>query len=108
MKNKIHFKRFLRIISCVLIVVLVVSGAGLFCNHPDLLIEGTINSFYNEENDSLDYVLIGASAALNDASPTVIWQKSKLAGNNFSVNGCHSDIYVSVLKESLSKQKNAL
>ena len=108
MNNKIHFKRFLRIISCVLIVVLVVSGAGLFCNHPNLLIEGTINSFYNEENDSLDYLLIGASAALNDASPTVIWQKSKLAGNNFSVNGCHSDIYVSMLKESLSKQKNAL
>lgn len=108
MKNKIHFKRFLRIISCVLVVVLVVSGAGLFCNHPDNLVENTINSYYNEQKNSLDYVIVGASAALNDVSPTVIWQKSSLAGNVFCVNGCHSKIYTSLLKEAVSRQKDAL
>lgn len=108
MTKNIHFKRFLRIVSCVLIVVLVVSGAGLFCNHPDNLVENTINSYYNEQKNSLDYVIIGASAAQNDSSPAVIWQNSNLAGNVFCVNGCHSKIYTSLLKEAVSRQNDAL
>ena len=108
MKKKIVFKRFLRIISSVMIILLVVSIASVLCNHPNDLVERNVNSFYNEKENTLDYVVMGSSGAQCAVFPATIWMKSKISGNALCVDGCNSKIYLSILKEILSTQKNAV
>ncbi len=108
MKKKKIIKRTLRIISSTLIVLFVLSVASIFCNHPNDLVERTVRSFYNEKENTLDYVVLGSSAAQCDVFPAAIWKENQMTGNNMCIDGCVSKIYLSLLKEILSTQKDAV
>lgn len=100
--------RIIRIISSLLIVCLVLSFAGILCNHPNDRVEKTVDSFYCEEKNTLDYVVLGSSAAQCAIFPAVIYKESELMGNDLCVDGCNSNIYLSMLKELLSYQKDII
>lgn len=108
MRKNINFKRILRIISSVIIILLVVSIESVLCNHPNNLVERNVNSFYNEKENTLDYVVMGSSAAQYGIFPAIIWKENEITGNTLCVDGCNSKIYLSLLKEILSTQKNAI
>lgn len=102
------YKRFLRIVASIMILVLCTTAANVLSVHNTEILSVNTDSFYNEPFDSLDYVVIGSSATLGDILPNVIWNESKLAGNNISSNGADSRIYKSMLKEVVCTQPNAL
>ncbi len=107
MKNK-YQKRAVRIIAFLLIITLFMFGADVIAVHPDDLADVTLYSFYNEKSNSLDYVVLGASASQCGIYPAVVYKNSGLMGNDLCINGGDAKIYLSMLKELLSKQKNAL
>lgn len=100
-----------RIIALLLSLITIACSLTLFCaicNHPSEVIENTVSSFYREPEGSLDVVMIGSSAAGTDYFPSVVWEKQKITSYCMFVDGCTADIYVSVLKEVLSKQPQAV
>lgn len=108
MEKKKHLKRFLRIIAALLSVVLVIGGFGYILNNPDPESECIIKSFYEEPDNSLDYVIIGSSATSRGINPLEIWKESGLKGCNLSLGAVSSNIYCSVLNEVMAHQKDAL
>lgn len=68
----------------------------------------TTKAFYSEEKDSLDYVVIGSSAAMFAISPLEIYRDTKLKGYNLSMEALISDVYCSMLCEAIERQKNAV
>ena len=107
-KRNVYKKRALRISLTVLFLLAAMIGASILSVHPDVLLEKTLHSFYNEENDSLDYVVLGASATQCGIYPAVIYRERSVTGNCLCVNGGDAKIYLSMLKELLSKQSSPL
>lgn len=106
MKEK--FSRIARILISIVIILISISFFGIVLNHPNGVIENTVKRFYKEEKNSLDYVFMGSSAAQCDICPPVIWNESNLTGYCFSVTAANSDIYLSMLKEIVEYQPNAV
>lgn len=106
-KNSI-IKRTIRIISSILVTVLIVSMAGLICNNPNETVKATVDSFYNEDVDSLDYVVLGSSSAQCGVYPVVLWNENQIAGCDLCVDGGNAKLYISMLKEIVENQKNAI
>lgn len=107
MKN-MFYKRFLRILASIMILVLCTTAANVLSVHNTDILSVNTDSFYNEPFDSLDYVVIGSSATLEDIFPSVIYEETKITGNNISSNGADSRIYKSMLKEIVCSQPNVL
>lgn len=99
-------KRTLRILSSVLVVVIVVQIAGLFCNHPYDNAERTIESFYNQHDTEIDYLVIGASCGYNDMIPVVAWENQGLTGACLCLDSAYFSMYEFILNEALEKYEN--
>ncbi|MGN0005878.1 MAG: hypothetical protein ACI37Z_07895 [Candidatus Gastranaerophilaceae bacterium] len=106
--KKMFFKRFLRILASVMILVLCTTVANVLSVHNTEILSVNTDSFYNEPLDSLDYVVIGSSATLENIFPSVIYEETKITGNNISSYGADSRIYKSMLREIVCTQPNAL
>ena len=101
-------KKVFKIVASLLAVVLVVGACSFICNHPSEEVENTVDSFYREGNDSLDVVFLGSSACNKDFQPIEIWKQSGISSYNFSVGACSGNIYKSILKEIVSRQKKSV
>lgn len=101
--------RLFRVISSVLTILVIVEGAlCIFSNYPRVDYTEGLNSFYNEEENSLDYVVIGSSATLRGIAPHIIENKYGLKGCNISIIGASPELYLEVLEEVIKYQKNPL
>lgn len=101
-------KKLLRWLTSFVAIILAALMCNFVCSHPSEDVENTVNSFYREPNNTLDFVVIGSSAANKDIYPAVFWQEQKITGYNYSIGACSGNIYSSVLREVLSTQKDAL
>lgn len=97
-----------RIVASVLVIALLVINAWFLCCTPHDRVLDSVCSFYNEDKDSLDYVVMGASALQYDILPTEVYKNCGAIGADLCVIGAHSEIYISMLKEVLDNQKNAV
>ena len=102
------FKRIIKIISSILVIAIITGCCCFVCNHPSEEVENTVDSFYREEAESLDVVFLGSSACSKDFQPIEIWKQSGISSYNYSVGACSSNIYKSILKEIVSKQKKSV
>lgn len=106
MKNKY---RILRITASIIIVVFIVTiSSVLFCGIPRNNCEHTVNSFFNEKENTLDYVVVGASGTRCDIFPTVIWNDYKITGNTVHISGFKSNMYIYLIRDVLANQKESL
>ena len=101
-------KKVFKIVSSLLVILLVVGVCSFICNHPSEEVENTVDSFYREDTDSLDVVFLGSSACSKDFHPIEIWKQSGISSYNYSVGACSGNIYKSILKEIVSKQKKSV
>lgn len=100
--------RMKRIITSFLAISVVLGTSTILCDYTRKVQNNTVKSFYCEPQDSLDYVIIGASAAQCDIFPAVIWKEHGIAGHSLCLDGLDSRLYVSMLKEVLKTQRNAV
>lgn len=104
----VKVKRILCLFISVIIIIGVMSAASLVCNHPSEEVENTVDSFYREDENGLDVVMVGSSAASKDFQPSILWNTKQITSYCFSVGACSSNIYSSVIEEVISKQPDAL
>ena len=101
-------KRIIRIILSLVSIVLCISIFSVICNHPAPDAENTIDSFYREEENSLDIVFLGSSASMFDIFPNILWKESNITSYNFSIVGSNAITYKSMLKEIESTQSDSI
>lgn len=106
MKNRGSIIRaFLSVFSIALAVIV---ATTLCCGVPRHDSEIKMNSFYNEKEDTLDYVVLGASAVRCGVFPVVIYNEYGITGNVYALGAIKSEVFPLLLEEVHSKQKDAL
>lgn len=70
-------------------------------DHNTLRIEG----FYQEEENSLDVVLIGASDVYTGYSPAYAYEKYGFTSYSYAIEGNYTGLFINQIKEVLSRQK---
>lgn len=106
--NKVHVRRFLRVVALVVPIVLVV----LFLQSYVFVFRDAnserIAKFYCEEKDSLDVVIIGASEVTAGYAPGYAYGKYGYTSYMYAMDGNVGSLYTAELKEILSRQKPGL
>ena len=106
MKHKLL--RAVKIISLVLAVVLAVALLQEFVlSHADHNRQ-RLKGFYEEEKDTLDVVLLGASEVYSDYAPGYAYERSDITSYIFATQANSILSYKSQLKNILSRQKPSL
>ena len=87
-----------------LIAAILFVGAGrILCyNENESMVN--VKGFYQEKRNSLDVVMIGPSELYADYSPPLAWNEFGYTSYNLAVSGVPGNLYISMLKEALSRQ----
>ena len=101
--KKVWLKRTFGVVSMVLALWLFVSCIGW--DSRDYL---STRAFYQEPRDSLDVVFIGASEVSADVSSVYLYELTGLTGYQISSDSAPASVYLSQLREILSRQKPRL
>lgn len=105
----IKYYRLLRIITSMFVIIMSIIFCSVFlCGIPRYSYENTSNSFFNEKENTLDYVAIGASGTTSDIFPAVIWNKYGITGNNYSIGASKSNMYIYMVREIQKSQKDCM
>lgn len=96
------------IIAFWLIAAILFVGAGrILCyNENESMVN--VKGFYQEKRDSLDVVMIGPSELYADYSPPLAWKEFGYTSYNLAISGVPGNLYISMLREVLSRQNPKL
>ncbi|MBO4419623.1 MAG: hypothetical protein J5789_07355 [Oscillospiraceae bacterium] len=97
------FKPFLRIIVFALVFVLVFVCLSYLAK-PIFTDIKIINGFYGEQEDSLDVVYIGGSAAFVYYAPLTAWDEYGIASYVYGANTIQPELYKTLIREVLKTQ----
>lgn len=104
----VKLKRVLCLFISLIIIFGALSAASIICNHPSEDVENTVDSFYRENENGLDVVMVGSSAASKDFQPSILWNAGNITSYCFAVGACSANIYTSIIDEVLTKQPDAV
>lgn len=91
------------IVFLLILAVLFVNLTYLFRN-TNINTRGTVLHYYNEPEDSLDVVLIGASNIMRYWDPMRAWNSYGLASYDYAPSGMTSSTHFAALKDALETQ----
>lgn len=100
-------KPFLRIIAFAVVLVLVVHVLT-YLARPDFPDVKDIAGFYGEQENALDLVYIGGSAAFVYYAPLTAWEEFGLASYVYGANTIQPELYVTLIREMLKTQRPKL
>lgn len=98
---KQFIKRFVIILSLIVLPLLFAITTQNRVDHNTLRIEG----FYQEEKNSIDVVLIGASEVFTGYSPALAYEQFGYTSYSYALDSNYTGLFISQLKEVLSHQK---
>ena len=101
--KKVWINRTLRVVSMVLALWLMILCFGW--DSRDYL---STKAFYLEPRDSLDVVFLGASEVSADVSSVYLYELTGLTGYQLSSDSAPATVYLSQLREILSRQRPQL
>lgn len=101
MKAKKYIKRFITIVSLVLIPCFILITTQNRVDHNTLRIEG----FYQEEPDSLDVVFVGSSEVFTGFSPALAYGKYGFTSYHYAIDSNFIDLFKYEINEVLRTQK---
>lgn len=101
MKAKKYIKRFITIISLIIIPCFILISTQNRVDHNTLRIEG----FYQEEPNSLDVVFIGSSELYTGFSPALAYGKYGFTSYHYAMDGNYIDLFEYEINEVLRTQK---
>lgn len=102
--KKLYWTRALKLVALVIPLVLL-----LMIGHTTLAVRGNHNTvrlrgFYEEPENSLDVVFIGASDIFTGFSPVYAYDQFGYTSYMYAINGCPGSLYSYFLNEVLSRQ----
>ena len=102
--KSVYIKRGILIISLFITIIayVLVSQEYIFYNFDSHTVR--VKQFYQEENDSLDIVFLGASEVYTGYSPAIAYDEYGVTSYPFVLGANPASLYKSQLKEVLSRQ----
>lgn len=107
-KDLRHVRRFFAIMGFWIIITLLftlVSNAMVYNENESMTI---VKGFFQEPDDSLDMVAIGASELYADYAPTLAWEEHGYTSYNLSVAGIPGNMFHSMAEQVLMHQSPKL
>ena len=98
---KLYIKRFLTIVSLIIIPLVFVAFTQTRIDHNTYRIQ----SFYQEEKNSIDVVLFGASDVFTGYSPAYAYGKYGFTSFSYAIDANYIELFRNQIKEVLNYQK---
>lgn len=95
---------FIRAVCFLLVLLVSFTGLTYLMRNTGGAQRGNILGYYEEEEDSLDVVFVGASNVMRYWDPLHAWEEYGFTSHNYSVTSMRADTYLYSLKDALRTQ----